>query len=151
MALNVGLTPRDAHNALYRDRIWRCSFEISISSVAPDATAAAEGFIRGNCDIRSIRCFIWCTARLQRFQGHFKLTGRNLQVDVLVGLSVLCVYRLPSHSKALVESDLLPYLEALFAPECSTFDQPMNTSMGKAVSIPGIVKPETCSSEGSVN
>lgn len=77
--------------------------------------------------------------------------GRTLQVGVLVNVSMLCIYRLPSDSKAFVKSDLLPHLEALLAPECSTFDQSMNTSMGKAVSIPGVVKPESRSSEGSVN
>lgn len=72
-------------------------------------------------------------------------------MGVLVIVSMLCIYRLPSDSKAFIKSDLLPHLEALLAPECSTFDQSMNTSMGKAVSIPGVVKPESRSSEGSVN
>jgi hypothetical protein len=71
--------------------------------------------------------------------------------NALIVVSMLCVYRLPSSCKALVKSDLFPYLKALLAPKGSTFDQPMNTSMAEAVSIPGVVEPETCSSEGSVN
>lgn len=69
----------------------------------------------------------------------------------LVILSILCIYRLPSDSKALVKPDLFPYLEALLSAEGSTFDQSMNTSMGEAVGIPGVVEPETCSSEGCAN
>ena len=66
-------------------------------------------------------------------------------------MSVLCVYRLPGRGKALVKPDLFPYLEALLAADRSAFDQPVDASMGKAVGVPGVVKPEICSSEESVN
>lgn len=65
----------------------------------------------------------------------------------LVVPSVLCVYRLPGGSETLVETDLFPYLEAFFAPESSTFDQAVDASVRKAVGVPGVVEPETCSSE----
>lgn len=77
--------------------------------------------------------------------------GEKKRVNALVVPSVLCVYRLPGGSETLVETDLFPYLEAFFAPEGSTFDQAVDASVRKAVGVPGVVEPETCSSEGSGN
>lgn len=54
-----GLVPKVAQRTLYRERICRKSFGMSRSE-----GSAAEGFERGNCEMRSSRCAMLCRARL---------------------------------------------------------------------------------------
>ena len=60
--LSLGWTPRIEQRALYRDRIWGKSFDIS----GEEATSSSEldGLTHGNWEIYSSRCRMCWEARL---------------------------------------------------------------------------------------
>jgi len=61
----LGRIPRQEQSALNRDRIWRCSFEMSMSALLFSFKVEAdEGLTQGNWLISSRRWCICCIARL---------------------------------------------------------------------------------------
>ena len=68
--LSLGWTPRIEQSALYRDRIWRKSFDISGEEAA--SSSELDGLTRGNWEIYSSRCLMCWEARLPRNKSDYK-------------------------------------------------------------------------------
>ena len=64
--LSLGWTPRIEQRALYRDRIWRKSFDISGEEAA--SSSELDGLARGNWEIYSSRCRMCWEARLPQIR-----------------------------------------------------------------------------------
>ena len=64
--ISLGWTPRIEQSALYRDRIWRKSFDIS-GEEAP-SSSELDGLTSGNWEIYSSRCRMCWEARLPQKQ-----------------------------------------------------------------------------------
>lgn len=70
------------------------------------------------------------------------------QLYALICSTLFRVNRLPHQRKALVKPKLLPHFKALFSPEGSTFNQPVNTSVRKAIFMSSIVETKDLSERG---